>query len=457
MDRRQFLTGFGTVAAVTCFARPVLAQAPMAALEAHLRRGALLASHYGVQPDAGIDQSAPFQRLLEHAAREDRAIVLPAGLYVVGNITLPSNTKLFGIAGQSILVDLASHAFIRAQGAKSITLDSLVFEGVSRSRPGAPRGLFDARQVRDLAISNCTFKNAQKDGIYLEQCVGVIEGNTIERAQRFGIFSVEGRDVRIQGNVLEGNRDGGIIVHRWTQGHDGSVISNNHISKTGAASGGVGQWGNAINIYRTDNVSIFDNRIDASAFSAIRANSARGVHIARNSCTQSGETAIYVEFEFEDALVESNFVETAANGIAAVNFDRGGRGANIIGNTVRNMKATGPYKPDPPGFGIGIAVEADTLVANNTIENTANFAINAGWGPYLRDVMITNNNIRRAHIGIGVSTAPGAGAATITGNQINARNGAIRAHRWAEIEHEDLSRTGANHHEQLAIANNITG
>jgi uncharacterized secreted repeat protein (TIGR03808 family) len=72
----------------------------------------------------------------------------------------------------------------------------------------------------------------------------------------------------------------------------------------------------------------------------------------------------------------------------------------------------------PQGQGVGIAIEADTAVIGNVIENAARVGIRAGWGPYLSNVTIAGNVVRNAGAGIEVSVAKGAGAAAITGNVI---------------------------------------
>ena len=76
--------------------------------------------------------------------------------------------------------------------------------------------------------------------------------------------------------------------------------------------------------------------------------------------------------------------------------------------------------------GIGIAVEADTAVTGNVIENAPTAGIMLGWGHYLRDVAATGNVVRKADIGIAVSVATGAGTALIANNVIaDVRRGAI--------------------------------
>ena len=92
--------------------------------------------------------------------------------------------------------------------------------------------------------------------------------------------------------------------------------------------------------------------------------------------------------------------------MSVTNFDKGGRLAVVQGNLIRNLVGRRPPGTDPnDSAGIGIGVEADTVVTGNVVENAPNAGIAAGWGAYLRDVAITSNVIRRADFGITVSVA----------------------------------------------------
>src|SRR5690606_22783810 len=127
------------------------------------------------------------------------------------------------------------------------------------------------------------------------------------------------------------------------------------------------------------------------------------IQINSNNCTGSGETAIYSEFAFQGAVINANVVDGAANGISMVNFDKGGRMAVCSGNIVRNLSRSGPYAANPPGFGVGINVEADSTVTANVIEDAPVFGMAIGWGPFMRNVVATGNVIRKAGTGIAVS------------------------------------------------------
>jgi uncharacterized secreted repeat protein (TIGR03808 family) len=264
---------------------------------------------------------------------------------------------------------------------------------------------------------------------------------------------VESSGLSVTGNELFDCGNGGILIHRFKKAADDSIVSGNRIYRIGATDGGTGQNGNGINLFRADNVMVANNHISDCAFTAIRANSASDVQITGNQCRRSGETAIYVEFEFEGAVVANNMIDGAANGISIANFDKGGRLASVTGNVVRNLKLDGPYKPDV-SFGIGIAAEADTLVANNIIEGAPRWGMQLGWGPYMRNLVVTGNVVRKAPVGCAVSVADGAGTAVITDNVFQeTAGGAVVGFAWDKKMSGELA-DGAGGYAHLTVERN---
>jgi len=192
------------------------------------------------------------------------------------------------------------------------------------------------------------------------------------------------------------------------------------------------------------------NRISDCAFSAVRVTSGSNCQIVGNTCARLGEVALYAELTFEGVVIANNLVDKAALGISVTNFKQGGRLAVVRGNRIRNLF----FRKDIESRGIGIAVEADAVVSANVIEGAPAFGIMIGWGGYLRDVSVTGNHVRNAHIGIGV-TASGAGHALITDNMITgAKDGAIRAMDGPKPIGPDLARARAEAHRNLSVYSN---
>ena len=69
---------------------------------------------------------------------------------------------------------------------------------------------------------------------------------------------------------------------------------------------------------------------------------------------------------------------------------------------------------------------------------------------------VTDNVIRKAHIGIGVSVSPAAGTALITDNLIDGvKDGAIRAMKGPTPIGPDLARDSAEAYRNLAVYANV--
>jgi len=94
-------------------------------------------------------------------------------------------------------------------------------------------------------------------------------------------------------------------------------------------------------------------------------------------------------------------------------------------------------------------------VTGNVIENAPSFGIIAGWGKYLRDVVISGNVIRNAFVGVGVSVTPGAGTALVNNNMISETpRGAVVGLDHARPITPDLSAEGAQRFAQMMVGGN---
>jgi uncharacterized secreted repeat protein (TIGR03808 family) len=438
MDRRRLLMG-----SVTC----------AAALAAPLSAYGLDATQFGVRAGTTDDQSRAFQRALDQAARTRAPLILPPGVYRAGDLNLPAGAQLIGVRGATRLVLTHGPSLVSTEGGDSITLSGLTLEGGGQALP-QNRGLVHFTAAKGIRIVDCTIIGAGGNGIALERCDGSVTGSAIAGADNNALFCVDNTGLIISANVIRNSGNGGIRIWQSVKRHDGSIVADNTIEDTAARSGGTGENGNAINVFRAADVIVRNNMIRRAAFSAIRGNAASNIQIVGNNCADLKETAMYAEFDFEGAVVADNVIDTAENGIAITNFNNGGRLATVHGNFLRNVGVRRPDNP-PEGAGVGIGVEADTAVTGNVIENAPYAGIRLGFGPYLRNVTATGNVIRDAGIGIAVSVVQGAGAAAITGNIIqNAKHGAIVGMEWHKPVTGDLAQDGAERYPQLKLSGN---
>ncbi len=438
INRRHLLLGsFASV-----FAAPAIA-APAQGLDA---------AQFGVRANADEDQSARLQRAIDKAAEAHAPLWLAPGRYRTGGLTLRAGSQLTGIAGQTLIALTRGPSLLSAQGTDAIALNGLTLDGgnVVLADDG---GLIHLTAAKNIRIADCGIVNANGNAIGLVQCNGAVTGNSISGSADNAIYSLDGT-LKIRANTIAHSGNGGIRVWQSAKRSDGSIVEDNTIEDTQARAGGDGQNGNAINVYRAADVTVRNNVIRRAAFTAVRGNAASRIKVIGNQCFALGEVAIYSEFEFEDALIADNLIDVAALGIAVTNMDKGGHGAVVRNNTIRNVVNKRP-QGGPDSYGVGIGVEADTEVTGNKIDNAPVMGIEVGSGPYLRNVIVSRNDVRRTGIGIGVTVVEGAGKATIEDNVIaQAARGAIVGMRWDKAATGDLAREGADKFPNLRVSGN---
>ena len=396
----------------------------------------------GVTPALALpDETERLQRDIDAAAALGRPYALAPRTIATRGLTLPEGIEITGTRGRSALQLLGGGPLLSARGANRVTLANVTLSGLGavQRRDGA---LVALNGVRDLAIDGCTLEAAPAIGLRLEGCGGRVTRTTIRDCGQSALFSLDSLGLDIDANSILRCADNGIQIWRVAQGRDGTRIANNRISAIGARSGGDGQFGNGVSLYRAGGITVSGNQIDDCAFTAVRNNSGRDVIIAANRCGTLGETAIFCEVAFEGCVVQGNLIDGAVSGIQIVNFaDHGGKAGACSGNVIRNLFAKPARSALEHGYQSAIKVEGDVAVTGNLIEGATLIGIQAGWGASLRDCAVQGNVVRGAPIGICVSVSPGAGAASVTGNAISgASRAAIAAMEWDRIVSADLAR-----------------
>lgn len=407
------------------------------------------ATDLGLKPNAKGDQSAAFRKAIAAAAERGGVLLLPAGTYSVSEIRIDRPVTIQGVRGLTKLVATKRARLFDIEAA-SVTLDGIGFLG-ENTPAESEYDLVSARNSTDLVIQNCHFSNFAGNGLVLTQCSGRVIHNNASNIGRTGIFALDSSGLEITGNDIADIGNNGIQVWTSEQRPDGTIVSGNRIARVRFDSGGTGQNGNGIAVFRAGNVIVSHNRVSDCAFSAIRNNSGRNCQIVNNSVSRLNETAIYVEFAFDGTAVSGNIIETAASGISITNFDYGGRLAVCANNVIRGITGGGSL-PDTRGIAIG--AEADTLVTGNIIEQTAYCGIHVGWGPKTRNILVNGNLIRECPIAIIASVSEGAGPLSITGNMIAQSDKAIIGMDHTITKTGELTATGAEIPAHLTINGN---
>src|SRR5580658_5920032 len=412
-------------------------------------------TQYGIHPGSPDDQTRALQRAIDDAARAQVPLALPPGVYRTGMLRLQNGTQLVGVRGATKFIFNGGASMFSGEGAGSVGLDNITLDGSGIPLP-TRRGLVHCLGGRDIRITNCEIAGSGGNGIWLENVSGDISGNIITGIATTAIVSFDAQGLLVTRNTISGTNDNGIEILRTSIGDDGTLVLDNRIENIKAGPGGSGQYGNAINAFRAGNVIVRGNRIRNCDYSAVRGNSASNIQITGNSVSDVREVALYSEFSFEGAVIANNTVDGAAVGVSVCNFNEGGRIAAVQGNIIRNLLPKRPIGTAPDDdAGIGIYIEADSSVSGNVIENAPSFGIVAGWGTYLRDVVISGNVIRKAFVGIGVSVASGAGTALVNNNVISETpRGAVVGLDHAKPITPDLCAEGAQRFAQVVVGTN---
>ncbi len=424
---------------------------PAAAAQITVSAGRLDGLQAGIIPDSDIDQTATVREALYEAERRGAILVLPPGTVRVRNLNHDGAIRMEGQTGSRLACSIgADHLLLADRG--TLHLENIVFDGAGAVGNGHMEGLITVRNCPDVRITKCAISGAPGNALYLDGCSGIVESNVISGAALAGIFTHGGLGLRITGNYVHDCGNNGILVWQPEKRTDGAVVSQNIIERIRADGGGDGPNGNGVNVYRAANVKVVDNTIRECAYSAVRNNSGDSIIIARNDCEDLGEVAIFVEFEFREAVVSDNLIRRASAGISITNADYGGRVATVTGNLVRDVS---PRIASPDVLGYGISVEEQTAVTGNVVESASFCGLWIGWGRFLKTITATGNILRNCGTGIAISWDRQAGAAVITGNLIERpQDAAIRGFDHAMPVTRDLTLPDVRVPERLVILAN---
>lgn len=416
--------------------RNVLAAfAVMAATPAARAQSVLDATTLGLVEGSDADQSDILQHALGRAADSGQVLRLPRGTIYAQGLDLPGNLIVEGVPGSTTIASISGGTIGSIHEHNALVLRDIIFAG--RGTAEGTQGLLSLEYADNITLERCAFRGAPGIAVSIVDAAATIRDCEFDDIGDAAIHAMDSRGLLISGNRIDGCGNAGIRIWRGESGPDGSIISANRIANIDWRGGGNGQNGNGINVYKADEVIIADNHIADCAFTAIRLNATNNSQVSGNTCLRSGEVAIFSEFEFSGSVIANNIIDGAATGISITNLDSGGQLAVCQGNIVRNIAPASAVNPDT--IPIGIFAEAETAITGNTVQGVPGVAIAAGYGTFLRNVLIAGNVISESDIGIGVSVVDGAGRVHIGGNAITARQHAVVGLAWTDIVEADLA------------------
>lgn len=398
------------------------------------------------------DQTAALQTAVDAAARAGQDLLLPTGEFTISGLRLPGGIRIIGNARATALVSSDGQPVATVLDGRGLLID-----GVSFFSTSTDADLILGEGVEDATILNCMFSG---DGIGIRAYLAsaTIENCRFVELRDAAIHSVDSNGgLIVRGNRIDRCSNAGVRIWREQQGHDGSIVTGNIVRGIDWVGGGNGQNGNGVNVYQADGVIVSDNVFSDCAFTAVRVNGGRNTQVRGNTCINSGEVAIFSEFEFSGSVIADNIIDGAATGIDITNLDTGGYLASCTGNIVRNIFPKSAVNPDT--VPVGIYAEADTIVANNVVENVPGVGIAAGYGPFVRNVSINSNVITGANIGIGVTVVndPKVGKVHVSDNLISGASVAgIAGLEWQNVVSADLA-ADAGRYPHVTVSDNTIG
>jgi uncharacterized secreted repeat protein (TIGR03808 family) len=398
------------------------------------------ASHFGLRPGATEDQSKRLQEALIEAVRRNAPLALPPGRYRVANVVLPEGARLVGVGDATVLAvaegaPALSARRIRRASVASLAIDGLGLRGKERT------GLISVEDVPELTIDACDLRHGGTSGIVLQRSGGRITDCRLTLMRDAGLFSLDGRGLVIERNVIEDIGNNAIQLWRSTAGDEQAQVRANRIVRVRNDAGGDGPNGNGIQLFRAGGVIVEGNTLRDCALTFVRNNGGSGVQIIGNNGRRCGEAAYYAEFAFEGAVIANNIAEDVAQGVNITNLDHGGRLAICSGNLIRRVrKGLAPKGKEIIG-GLGIHVEAEAAVTGNVIEDVSDIGLSLGWSWGMRNLVATGNMVRDCPIGVGISLVPRERNVVVANNVIaGARLGAVVGTEYGRAVTGDLTR-----------------
>lgn len=358
------------------------------------------------------------QAVFDYARSQDRPLFFQAGIYDSGTVTvLPSNgggkpLLARAIPGSVVLRFNGVNNFLIVDGQSQVRFEGLSFDGQNRALSdyvaGRPAFIAVANGAKDVVFEDCRILYSPGIGVYVRGAEATFRGTYLQ-SHSVGIWSENGR-INVLSCSLALMSNNGIAVWRDTITGDSSTISGNLINGVDTVAGGTGQNGNGISVFRAIGVTITNNQIFNTQYSAIRCNGGGLHNVSNNNIFGAREIAIFIEapgagIDLTGCIVSNNSIDTAGGGINVANSglynDGISRSVVVEGNRISSM-ADNAVTGGTTG-GNGIVVEQDCVVSGNLIENVAGIGVQAGINDGARDLVVTGNLVRGARMGIGVS------------------------------------------------------
>jgi hypothetical protein len=290
IDRRSFLYAGGLTAA----------SAPLATgVHAAPAGGGRSVTEFGVEPNAEKDQTAALQKALDELTHSGHPVLLPAGVYMTGPLTLRKTCTIIGVPSHTILRATSPGPLLSGAGFGAFHLSGLAFEG-----PGT-KARFLLLSVTDASVNieYCRFIGTAAPAIKLENCSGRVTAVEITGAAT-GIHATGAAGLAIAGCRITSCHGMGMSVSGKDGELHGFTLTQNHL---GSCVIGISAEGAGV---------VLGNVVAGSARYGLQLGAAKGSgHIlAQSNLIRDCRIGIAVSSSGDDIMASLNMITGAKDG-----------------------------------------------------------------------------------------------------------------------------------------------
>jgi parallel beta-helix repeat protein len=394
---------------------------------------------FGAVGDGITDDTAAFQSFLNAGGGS-----IPAGIYSVSDLTIPSNTKIWSFKNATIRARVGTTRIFSGNNASDVSIEGLTIDGNAIAQDGI---YFQGASSNRILITNNVIQGVTINAIWIQQAkYTTVTQNTILQPGGHGIVhTIAAERFVISNNLIEDPGYAGII---FSQGNFGSITGN--YIKNG------GTFGDNITGYHQFNsdITITGNVCDGSQNHGIHVGGSR-ITVTGNIVLNSLQSGIFISSNVggsstnpqttsNEVIVTGNVIDTTINlfpiffiqvdgGVIASNKTKGAAQANIHLRNCDEVNVIGNNIIGGATHGVVIGGSRKCTVQSNfidspaqncvrveqwtTIGSTDNFILeNTGIGGttvFAEAVNCNNNNFSR-NIATGYSTQPFAKTGSLT-------------------------------------------
>ena len=105
-----------------------------------------------------------------------------------------------------------------------------------------------------------------------------------------------------------------------------------------------------------------------------------------------------------------------------------------------------------------VDLEADTVVSGNTVDTVPGAGFVAGFGPYVRNLVVADNLVTNAMIGIAVSVVQqqSPGPVRVSGNLVSGAQQGIVGMEWDKVVSQDLTKEAGRYPNVTVDGNTVS-